>query len=118
MFVTDKLGSLTIYPARNTHSKSKPEVIWYTSQLHWLYVDKFLFDASYEAKYTINNQKLVQFTFNHAIVADKKRKRCSNRHKKSVWISTIIHGVSEKCATFIFTITSANVDHFYIFFHY
>jgi len=33
---------------------------------------KFIFDASYTAKYTTNNLKLVQFTFSHAIKADKK----------------------------------------------
>ena len=34
-------------------------------------VDKFLFDKSYKA----TNQKLVQFTFSHAIKADKKQKQ-------------------------------------------
>jgi len=32
------------------------------------------FDASYKAKYTMTNLKLVQFTFSHAIKADKKWK--------------------------------------------
>jgi len=36
--------------------------------------EKFLFGASYEAKYTINNRKLVQYTFSHAIKPDGKRK--------------------------------------------
>jgi len=40
-----------------------------------MYVDKFLFYASYEAKYTINSRKFVSsHSFSHAIKADKKRK--------------------------------------------
>jgi len=38
----------------------------YTIHSHRLHVEKFLFDASYETKYTINNR--------NAIIADKKRK--------------------------------------------
>jgi len=35
---------------------------------------KCLFDASYEAKFTLNTRKLVRFTFSHAIKADTRQK--------------------------------------------
>jgi len=41
-----------------------PGGLWYIIHSHLLYVEKFLFDASHEAKYTVImiNRKLVQFT--------------------------------------------------------
>ena len=57
MFVTDKLGSLTV----SSHvwciilNQRDPEVLWYATNCQ-LYVEKFLFfDASYEAK--LHNQQ-------------------------------------------------------------
>jgi len=37
-------------------------VLWYIIRSHYLYVKKFLYDASFESK----NRKLVQFAFNQS----------------------------------------------------
>jgi len=56
-----------------------PGVLWYIIHSRQLYVEKLLFDAGYEGKYTINDRKLVHFTFGHAIKADTKRKLSENK---------------------------------------
>ena len=68
MFVTNTLGSLMVYPHKiHTVNQHNPE----SALAHNSFA---LSSATYEAKSTINNRKLVQFTFSHAIKAYKKRK--------------------------------------------
>jgi len=77
-----------------------PGALWYI--IH-SYVEKFLFAASYEAKYTINNRWLVQFTFSHDTEADKKRKlklkisNASLTDTKSASFWTLKHMLKTSC---------------------
>jgi len=64
-------------PRYDTYSESNPFIIDNSFGTYFIRincVEKFHFDASYKTKCPISNRKLVQFTFSHAIKADKKRK--------------------------------------------
>jgi len=95
MFVTDKLGlrSTSAYDIFWINMISG--MFWYVIHSHWLYVEKFLFDASYEAKCGINSRKKVHFRQSAKIGTKNISNAELTDTKSSSFFWTVIHALSE-----------------------